>query len=498
MRLAVRLVLTSGPMPNARRLAAVAVVPSVDVKATCRRWLVGGAVVILAAAILALASSRFDYDAALVDKPVLFVATALCAAGLAFFLCLPRLVRSGLDLGDGQAHVLLSIVFGAGLLARVVLFASVPVLEDDFYRYLWDGSVTASGQNPYAIAPADAVAGQAGAVALPANAARVLDRVSYGDLRTIYPPVAQVAFAAAYLVEPWSLTAWRTVILVLDMATFGLILLLLRQTGRSPLWVALYWWNPLVITTLFNGAHMDVVVLPPLLLALFCVGRRWIVAAAGFLALAVGAKIWPILLLPLVLRPALRSPARLGAALGLFAALIAVQFLPVLAAGFDHASGFTAYSQGWQRNSALFPLLEQVVAQIIGGIGLPAEQAGAVTRVFLALICASVSIAVAVRPLVSTADLMARAAFVIAVLLLVAPAQYPWYATWLAPFLPFQPWAAFLLLPATLPLYYTAFYFAPRQQIDIFNTIVVWVVWVPIWAMLLRDLVHRQPKAPTC
>ena len=485
-------------MPNAGRVAAVAAVPSGDLKGTCRPWLVGGAILILAAASLALASYRFDYDGNLVDKPVLLFAVAFCAAGLAFFFCVPRLIRSGLDCDDGHAKVLLGIVFGAGLLARLVLFASVPVLEDDFYRYLWDGSVTAAGQSPYAVAPADVVAAQPSAAALPANAARVLDRVSYADLRTIYPPVAQAAFAAAYYIEPWSLTAWRAVILVLDMATFGLILLLLQQAGRSPLWVALYWWNPLVVTTLFNGAHMDVIVLPPLLLALLCAGRGWIVAAAGFLALAVGAKIWPILLLPLVLQPALRSPARLGAAQGLFAALIAVQFLPVIAAGFDHTSGFTAYSQGWQRNSALFPLLEQGFAQIIGAIGLPGEQAGAVTRAFLALICASVSIAVAVRPLGSPADLMARAAIVIAVLLLVAPAQYPWYAIWLAPFLPFQPLAAFLLLPATLPLYYTAFYFAPRQQIDIFNTIVVWFAWVPIWAMLLRDLLHRQPKAPTC
>jgi hypothetical protein len=196
------------------------------------------------------------------------------------------------------------------------------------------------------------------------------------------------------------------------------------------------------------------------------------------------------------LRSALRSPASFGAALGLFVGLVALQFLPVIEAGLDHTSGFTAYSQGWQRNSALFPIVEHLSAQIVSAMAMPEEHAGLVTRGFLALICASVAIAVAFRPLESTGDLMARAALVIVVLFLVAPAQYPWYAIWLAPFVPFQPWAALLLLPATLPLYYTAFYFAPRQQIDIFNTFIVGVAWVPVWIMLVRDLLRRQHEAP--
>ncbi|MGD8779206.1 MAG: hypothetical protein PVH88_09635 [Ignavibacteria bacterium] len=43
------------------------------------------------------------------------------------------------------------IIFG--LVVRIILTPTFPVLEDDFYRYLWDGAVTANGINPYEHAP---------------------------------------------------------------------------------------------------------------------------------------------------------------------------------------------------------------------------------------------------------------------------------------------------------------------------------------------------------
>ena len=39
-------------------------------------------------------------------------------------------------------------MLACGLAARAILFASEPVLEDDYQRYLWDGAVTAQGLNP--------------------------------------------------------------------------------------------------------------------------------------------------------------------------------------------------------------------------------------------------------------------------------------------------------------------------------------------------------------
>ena len=68
-----------------------------------------------------------------------------------------------------------------------------PSLSDDAYRYVWDGKVQLAGQNPYRFAPAD----------------RRLDGVRYADrgrinhprLRTVYPPLAELGFAAVAAVH---------------------------------------------------------------------------------------------------------------------------------------------------------------------------------------------------------------------------------------------------------------------------------------------------------
>ena len=39
----------------------------------------------------------------------------------------------------------------------------------------------------------------------------ILERINYPGLTTVYPPVAQAAFALAYWLKPWSLDAWRLV-----------------------------------------------------------------------------------------------------------------------------------------------------------------------------------------------------------------------------------------------------------------------------------------------
>ena len=51
----------------------------------------------------------------------------------------------------------------------------------------------------------------------------------------------------AHWLRPWSPAAWRIVLLLFDLATLAALLALLRAIGRSPLWAAAYWWNPLLI-----------------------------------------------------------------------------------------------------------------------------------------------------------------------------------------------------------------------------------------------------------
>ena len=81
-----------------------------------------------------------------------------------------------------------------------------------------------------------------------------------------------------------------------------------------------------------------------------------------------------------------------------------------------------------------------------------------------------------------------------AALVLLSPAQFPWYAVWFAPFLAFRPWTGFLLLTATFPLYYLDFYFIGRDQPEIFTGWIVWIIWLPVWCALAIEAVRKSDR----
>jgi alpha-1,6-mannosyltransferase len=82
------------------------------------------------------------------------------------------------------------IVLGVAVALRMLLLTVPPTLSSDIYRYVWDGRVQANGINPYRYIPADpALASLRDAVIYPQ-----INRADYA--RTIYPPFAQMAFAA--------------------------------------------------------------------------------------------------------------------------------------------------------------------------------------------------------------------------------------------------------------------------------------------------------------
>jgi alpha-1,6-mannosyltransferase len=459
---------------------------------TTARWIFSGLLIAAFGVLLTLYSPRFGYDYDVGEMPVVWLAAGLFLAGLLYCFGLPRLISNSSISDDGELSLIVLCIVAAGLAARLVLFASEPMLEDDYQRYLWDGAVTASGNNPYAVAPKYAAAEGNDLGQVAREAGLVIHRINHSGLKTMYPPVAQAAFALAYAIKPRSLIAWRSVLLVFDLATLGLILRLLREVGRSPLWSALYWWNPLVIKELFNSAHMEAVVLPLVLSALLFAMRKRHFLATGSLALAVGAKIWPGLLLPLILRGCISNACTLIYSILVFGALVALWATPIWLGGLDRSSGFVAYVSYWQTNSALFPTLERATASVLALTALPPETVGVVARSMIALCLVALSIAVSVKPMEDPDDLIGRASLVVAALVLLSPAQFPWYAVWFAPFLPFRPWFGFLLLTATVPLYYISFYFLSQERPEIFDDVIVWVIWVPVWAAIAFEVLQRR------
>lgn len=479
-------------------------------------WCVLSAALIAWAAGLTANSPQFHDDIPMIARPIWPVTAALVVAGLAYAVGLPWLItRSAEGAGPSRTSGLVWLILATGLLARLVVSASAPILEDDFYRYLWDGAVTAHGHNPYQLSP-DAILAQGTTGPLGALAARsgdILRRVGHGDVSTIYPPLCQLAFALSHLIAPWSLAGWKAILFVFDLATLALVLALLRALGRSELWVALYWWNPILIKETFNSAHMDVLVSPFVVGALLVAARRPL-AATALIGCAIGLKFWPALLLPLIWRPLLANraegvnghtrwpawPARLAPAIAVLLPFAVAAVLPQILTRLDEDAGVVAYAQTWTRNSALYPALETGLGRLLAAVNLGNVDEALVLRAGLAAVVAAVAVWLAMRPIAGRTspleqesraaglqDLTERAIIAIATLFLLSPAQYPWYSLWFAPLLVARPHFGLLLLAATLPLYELSFHYAAIKRDDIFTGIVVWIVWVPVWAALAAD-----------
>lgn len=444
---------------------------------------------------LLLLSKNFGYDRDLLAKPIVTLVGVEMLAGALYLVVVRRVLRSP------ASGFSLKWIIGVGVLLRICLLTSTPMLEDDYNRYLWDGAVVAAGVSPYKFSPEEVLeAGTDSSVPtslreLADKSDQVLWRVNHPHLRSIYPPVAQGAFALAHWLRPWSLLSWRFVLLAFDGATLWLLLLLLREIGRPLVWAVIYWWNPLVIRETFNAGHMDVVVLPLLLGALLFAIRKKYYRSSALLSLAMGVKLWPVVLPPLIVRPIASAPKKLILAACVFGLLSFAMLIPVYGAGFDESSGFMVYGQTWENNDAIFMVVLWAARAFLDLAGLHAQLAA---RGFVGFVLLAWIAYLARKKHGDSVEFLERISLTIAAVFLLSPAQFPWYYVWLVPFLALQPRGSLLVLTALLPLYYLRLYFSARHNTGVFDNLIVWFEYLPVWSLLIREyyVMRRSRSSP--
>lgn len=447
-------------------------------------WLGGAAVIAVASQIwLAAVAPSLTHQTAsqlLGVLPLLTVLPLSTAAALWLFW------RQGY-MRSGAAAILL--MCAAGLAMRLVWFGSPAPIEDDFYRYLWDGALLANGLNPYDLSPRDVLTGLAAGgldpllAALAADGQDVLNKINFPSLRTIYPGTAQAVFALAYWIKPWSLDALRFVFLLADSATLILSIMILRRLGANPLWAGLYWCNPFVSTVLIGAAHADILIGPFVLGALLLViaGRAGLGGAS--LALATGVKLWPVLLVPLFARAMFREPGKLMRALTAFAVITALLTGPLVWASFDSDAGLRAYASAWANNNAVFTWLKEIVS-----LAVEQANANALLRMAFAALAVAIALLMARRPVTGLQDLSVRALIISAAVFYCSPAQFPWYAGWFLPLAAIlQSWPL-LIVSVLLPAYYLFFPSWGTSMFPLFIFGAAFLHWLPLLMPLKRVL----------
>jgi hypothetical protein len=338
----------------------------------------------------------------------------------------------------------LALIGLTAILSRMILVPAAPTLSNDVYRYVWDGRVMAAGISPYAYPP-----GASEIASLHENDRTIWPYINRKAAITIYPPGAQLFYAALYNLNPNSVTWTKAAMVLVDLANCLLVVLLLRRLSMPVARSLIYAWSPLPIIEFASSGHVEALSVFWTLLALLAgtisvqsyasgARRRGQVAriAAGVCLAGAGlVKLIPLLLLAGWVRR-----------FGVWVALLAVGLFVGVYAGFTALTGgyispfLITYLGTEEANSALYFMLSRYIGPAIG-VG------DEVIRGTLILATLAGAILILLKRERGPYDFIGKSFLLVAAYLLFATNAHPWYATWLLAFLPL------ILPPNGLPIF---------------------------------------------
>jgi len=365
---------------------------------------------------------------------------------------------------ESRSAAVVIVVLLAAVGFRLTFFDLPSTLSDDFHRYRWEGQVQSAGHNPYLTVPTDPE--------LEALRPAVYHRLPGKDVPTPYAPLTELFFWLAALFN--GPAAFKLLSVGFDLGTLLLLAGLLRLRGLPVARALLYGWCPLVVLEFGGSGHNDSIALFFLLVAQLLIIRPGFGAVSIFaLAAAVMSKWFAVVTLPVFLR---RWRWWGGP---LFAATAFLFALPYVGAGSGLLRGFITYAEKWRNNASLYDVL-------LAATGLEVVTTGVALGIVGGL---------ALRFAWLKTDPLRATYLLLAAVLLLSPSVFPWYVTWLVPFLCFYPNPALLLWTVTVLLsYHVLIDFTALGQWH-YTPWLVWLEYVPVFALLLLGWLRPREGA---
>ncbi len=294
-------------------------------------------------------------------------------------------------------------------------FFLAPLLEDDHFRFLWDGYITATTFQPYKYAPDYFF----GATLVPELMQAALSGINHPEIPTLYGPALQAIFALSYVISPGAL--WPLKIIL----SLGVMLTLwaLMKSKVSPRWLMVFALHPLLVKESVVSAHLDVLIGCALAWAVVFWQRQHYAFAALAVSLAVAMKLSCVVALPFFFfdqrgRPS--SKAVLAAALSL-----AILYAPLLLSTQSEAAALTTFGATWLFNPLLFIWVAKITGETYARAG--------VALIFL-LAWLTLAIRWRVRMQAQTDALVPPPLVaVLSTLIVLSPVVNPWYWLWVLP-----------------------------------------------------------------
>jgi alpha-1,6-mannosyltransferase len=351
------------------------------------------------------------------------------------------------------------VTITAILLCLVGMF-SEPILEDDHFRYLWDGYITATTGRPYLHPPSFYF----GSTSLTDDLQVLLNGINNPEITTVYGPLLQLIFAACYFIAPGQLWPLKLIL----AGAMLVIVLLLARSGLQPKWILILCIHPIVAKESFLTAHPDLLIGTLLLWAVRLWWGSYFRWAAIVVSAAAAIKISTAIVLIFFCfnkRGKFQWPAFLSATISLIAF-----HLPMIAERFSGASvGLGAFSQQWVFNPLLFRLLTSLIGD---GQARIVVAALLITMLFWLVVWQTKHRRIHQSVIIALTGLLA-----------LSPAVNPWYWLWLLPLAMIE---RARVTGIAVNVYLLAYVHVISTQTS--NQIYVvpyWATWLQILALLL-------------
>ncbi len=389
------------------------------------------------------------------------IALAL-GAGIIYFVALYALEHSA-----GSKTAFWLVLVGA-LLFRLTLAPLEPTLSDDIHRYRWDGLVQQAGWNPYTVRPDDPHL----TPLRDAFDSRHWRAIPGRDIPSVYPPLAQLTYRAAWRMLPGPV-GFKLPFLLADLLVVAMLAGWMHSTGEDNFHLAIYAWNPLVIVEFAASGHNDALALAFVVGALLII-RRYRMVSTLLLTAAVLVKAFPAVLVPLWLRKTGWRNVFWALALAAACAWAYRSAWPQV------LDTLRYYESHWQNNHAS---LYTAIAWFSGSTAIAAGVGVGVVS--------GLALWAAARQM----DTMRAAYLLFGAILMFAPNGFSWYFTWMVPLLCFFPNPAWLLLTVLQFLSYNVLIGYQTTGSWHFDPLLQWLTYGPFYLWLLWRALRTERSA---
>lgn len=394
----------------------------------------------------------------------------------------------------------LKLIIGLGILYRLVLLLALPNLSQDFYRFLWDGTLVLQGGNPYLFTPESYLANPELFEVTIANAQELYQGMGAlnGSHFSNYPPVKQFCFALASLLGGKSILGGvlvlRLLIIAADIGILYFGVKLLKRLQLPIQNVFFYYLNPFIIIELTGNLHFEGIMLFFFLSGFYALLSKKYIWSAVLIAISISVKLIPLLFLPLFIQLLWKREdpitTNLYRTVGFYAWVLAAVvfiFIPYLSPEvfYNYAITTALWFQNFEFNASIYYVVRWIGFQTVGWNII--ETAGKVLPV---LVFGFILFLSFFRKNNTPQSFLTALLFAISIYFLLSTTVHPWYLATPLLLSVFTKYRFPLLLSFLVILSYAAYHMDGVQE----NLVLVTVEYVLAIGFAIWEIVLKSPR----